>query len=239
MSSPFRRKLHTLATEPYRSAGHFSWHFAKGKLRGDPIFSELLAHGLLHDCDRLIDLGCGQGLLASWLLAARTMHESGIWAGHWPAAPKIGEIWGLELMHSDVINARTALGERAEFTQGDIRTSDFGKADIAIILDVLHYINFDEQEQVLRRIHAALPTGGTFIIRIGNAAGGLPFHFSTWVDKIVLFLREHHSCPLYCRTLKQWITLLQKNGFEVNALPFRQAKSFSNVILIAKALQAQ
>ena len=236
MSLLFRRTLLDHATRPYRASGHFAWRFAKGKLKGDPAFFGLLEHGLIPDCTRLIDLGCGQGLLASWLLEASTLYKSGLWPADWPAAPNVGNIWGLELMPKDINRARTALGNRAQFELGDIRTADLGQADVAIMLDVLHYIDYDAQENVLRRIRAALPTGGTFITRIGDAAGGLPFYFSNWMDRVVFFLRGHRSYKVHCRTLSEWLDLLRRNGFEVAPLPMDKGTPFINVMLIARAI---
>ncbi|MDX8399528.1 MAG: class I SAM-dependent methyltransferase [Gallionellaceae bacterium] len=236
MTSHFSRTLLNRAIQPYSSAGHFAWHFAKGKLKGDPVFFGLLEHGLIPDAERLIDLGCGQGLLSSWLLEARDLYESGNWPAHWPAAPKIENIWGLELMQKDVDRARSALGSRAQFVHDDIRSADFGQADIAIILDVLHYINYAEQEEVLHRIRAALPTGGTFITRVGDAAGGLPFYYSNWVDRIAFFLRGHRSCKLYCRSLSEWLEVLKQHGFEVTTLQMDKGTPFVSVMLIAKAV---
>jgi SAM-dependent methyltransferase len=236
MTEHFRHTLLDRATRPYRSAGNFAWHFARGKLNGDPVFFGLLEHGLIPDAKRLIDLGCGQGLLASWLLEARALHESGNWPAHWPAAPKVEDIWGLELMPKDVERARTALGSRAQFVQGNMCTADFGKADVAIILDVLHYVSYDAQEDVLRRIRAALPTGGTFITRIGDAAGGLPFQYSNWVDHTVFFLRGHGLNRIYCRTQNEWLDVLKRNGYQVEPLPMHEGTPFCNVMLIAKAI---
>jgi len=236
MTARFRRTLLDRASRPYRSAGHFAWRFANGKLKGDPAFFGLLEHGLLPDGKRLIDLGCGQGLLASWLLEARALHESGDWPKDWPAAPKIKNIWGLELMPNDVARARAALGDRAQIDQGDIRTADFGKADVAIILDVLHYISYEAQEDVLRRIHAALPAGGTFITRIGDAAGGLPFYYSNWVDRIIFFLRGHGIIPIYCRSTAEWLEVLKRCGFEAHSMPMHEGTPFCSVMLIAKAV---
>jgi SAM-dependent methyltransferase len=236
MTEHFRHTLLDRATRPYRSAGNFAWHFARGKLNGDPVFFGLLEHGLIPDAKRLIDLGCGQGLLASWLLEARALHESGNWPAHWPAAPKVEDIWGLELMPKDVERARTALGSRAQFVQGNMCSADFGKADVAIILDVLHYVSYEAQEDVLRRIRAALPTGGTFITRIGDAAGGLPFQYSNWVDHTVFFLRGHGLNRIYCRTQNEWLDVLKRNGYLVEPLPMHEGTPFCNVMLIAKAV---
>ena len=236
MTVHFRRTLLERAVQPYRLAGHFAWRFAKGKLKGDPVFFGLLEHGLIPDCVRLIDLGCGQGLLASWLLEARALYESGNWPAHWPAAPKVKNIWGLELMPKDVGRARAALGDRAQFELGDIRSADLGQADAAIILDVLHYIDYGSQEDVLRRVRAALPAGGIFITRIGDAAGGLPFYFSNWVDRAAFFLRGHSSYKVYCRTLGEWLDVLKRNGFEATPLPMHKGTPFVSVMLIARAI---
>jgi hypothetical protein len=142
----------------------------------------------------------------------------------------------LELMPKDVTRARTALGDRARIEQGDIRTADFGKTDIAIILDVLHYISYEAQEEVLRRIRAALPDGGTFITRIGDAAGGLPFYYSNWVDRVIFFMRGHGIIPIYCRTADQWLEVLTRCGFAARAMPMHKGTPFCSVMLIAKAV---
>jgi len=236
MTVYFRSTLLDRASQLYRASGRFAWHFARGKLRGDPVFFGLLQHGLIPDAERLIDLGCGQGLLASWLLEARALHESGLWPADWPAAPKVKNFWGVELMPKDVERARAALGERAQFVLDNICTADFGKANVAIVLDVLHYINFEAQEDVLRRIRAALPPDGTFITRIGDAAGGLPFQFSNWVDRTVFFLRGHGVNRVYCRTQNEWLNVLTRSGFDAKPLPMHKGTPFCNVMLIAKAI---
>jgi hypothetical protein len=142
----------------------------------------------------------------------------------------------VELMPKDVERARTALGDRAQFVLGNICTADFGKANVAIILDVLHYISYEAQEDVLRRIRAALPVDGTFITRIGDAAGGLPFQFSNWVDHAVFFLRGHRVNRVYCRTQREWLEVLTRSGFEVKPMPMHKGTPFCNVMLIVKAI---
>ena len=172
-------------------AGHFAWHFARGKLGGDPAFLGLLERGLIPDNARILDLGCGQGLLASWLLSARALFEAGNWPAHWPAAPKPMAYRGVELMPCDMRRARRALGERAEFVLGDIRAADFGKFDAVVILDVLHYIDYSAQDDVLLRVRDALVPAGALLMRVGDADGGLPFRISNWADHLVTFARCH------------------------------------------------
>ena len=68
--SPAWPSLLEAATQPYRSGGRFAWNFARGKLGFDPVFQHLLKEGLIPPGARVVDIGCGQGLLASLLKAS-------------------------------------------------------------------------------------------------------------------------------------------------------------------------
>jgi hypothetical protein len=101
------------ACQPYRSAGRFAYHFARGKLKRDPVYAAILSMGLLQGRSRILDLGCGQGLLAAWLHAAQRCQAGGSWPESWPAAPTSVSTLGIELMPRDVQRARCALGPDA------------------------------------------------------------------------------------------------------------------------------
>lgn len=234
MTAQFIQTLIDKAAAPYRSAGRFAWGFARGKLGGDPVFVGLLERGLIPERARILDIGCGQGLLASWLLAAKAMAEQGKWPARWPAAPNPVSLHGIELMPRDVERARHALGERAVFTAGDMCKSDFGQADAVVILDVLHYVDYAAQDDVLRRVRDALLPAGTLLLRVGDADGGLPFRMSVWVDRIVTFVRGHRNSRMYCRPLSAWKTALADLGFQVEAVPMNVGTPFANILLIGR-----
>jgi SAM-dependent methyltransferase len=224
------------ASEPYRGSGFFAYKFARGKLRSDPVFRALLERGLLRGRGRILDLGCGQGLLSAWLTAAQLSYETGIWPQGWPPAPQPVSTRGIELMGRDVQRARSALGPHCDISQGDIRNAEFGATDAVVILDVLHYITRDEQLQVLKRVRAALSAKGLLLLRIGDAAGGLRFRYSQWVDRLVLRCRGHSSVAMYCRSSAQWRELLAECGFEVEETPMSDGTRFANVLLIGHAM---
>jgi SAM-dependent methyltransferase len=234
MTHAFLRRLIDRAATPYRAAGRFAWHFARGKLGGDPVFVGLLEHGLIPDQARVLDIGCGQGLLASWLLSARAMHAAGDWPAHWPAAPAPRALHGIELMPRDVERARRALGDAAVFTAADMCRADFSQADAVIVLDVLHYVGIDAQNDVLRRIRDALAPRGVLVLRVGDADGGWPFRFSVWVDHVVTFVRGHRNSRLHCRGLADWKTALCGLGFTVRSLPMNRGTPFANILLVAE-----
>ena len=236
MSAEFRRTLLDLATQPYRAAGRFAWHFARGKLGGDPAFFGMLQRGLIPDNARILDLGCGQGLLAAFLLAADALRGNCNWPDDWAPAPRPKHLRGIELMPRDIERARSALHDRADFIQGNICNTDFGCAnvDAVVILDVLHYVDHAAQENILRRVRTALSDRGVLLLRVGDAAAGLPFRISNWVDHVVTWVRGHRLGTLYCRPVTQWTALLEGLGFDVQELPMSQGTPFANVLLVAR-----
>jgi SAM-dependent methyltransferase len=249
----FVRRLIDIASAPYRRAGRFAWHFARGKLGGDPAFAALLSQGLLTGRARVLDIGCGQGLLSAWLLAAQACGDSAsfaqapgsapAWPAGWPAAPRPASIHGIELMVRDVARAQAALcGPQASalaaqtdlrFTAGDMCRTDFGRADAVVILDVLHYVDIPAQDAVLRRVREALAPDGVLVMRIGDAAAGLPFWCSVAVDHAVTLVRGHGWSPMHCRTLAQWRAALGALGFRVRAMDMHAGTPFANVMLVA------
>ena len=222
------------AAEPYRGAGHFAWHFARGKLRLDPVFRHLLGQGLIPPGAHVLDIGCGQGLLASLLAGAAGLARAGRWPAQWRDAPLDTRVTGIELMARDVQRARAALGQTsAQFVCGDMRHTAFPSADAVVILDVLHYISVPEQDAVLARVREALSGGGRLLMRVGDAAAIRGFRVSQWVDAVVTFVRGHRVVPVYGRPLAAWIARLEALGFEVKSEPMSDGTPFANVLLVA------
>jgi len=223
------------ASAPYRAAGKFAFHFARGKLRGDPAFLALLQQGWLAHSRRVLDLGCGQGLLFAWLLAARDCHDAGEWPAGWPPPPRFESLVGIERMGADTRRAREAVGDAARFVEGDLREVALGTADAVVMLDVLHYLEPQAQVDLLARVRAALLPGGVFLLRVGDAAGGIGFRVSQWVDRLVLAVRGHRAPRLHWRSAREWQMVLASQGFRSEAHPLSQGTPFANVLLVARA----
>ena len=212
------RALAREAAQRYPARDRFARHFAFGKLTGDPVFEHIVREGLLPSGAAIVDLGCGQGLLAALLSSA----------GH-----DVRRLRGIDLMARDVERARAA-ATGAEFLQGDIRTTPLGRAERVVILDVLHYVDLAAQEDVLRRVREALGGGGTLLLRVGDANGSLRFRWTVFIDKLVTALRGHRIARLHCRPVAEWVRLLQELGFAVEAVPMSKGTGFANVLLVAR-----
>ncbi len=234
-AASFQATLLEAAARPYRQAGRFAYYFARGKLRSDPVFHSILALGLLSGRKRILDLGCGQGLLASWLQAAARCDDAGTWPRAWPPAPRPQSLRGIEMMARDVARAQVALRPPCEVIQADIRKASFGAVDAVVILDVLHYMAVPLQCDVLRRVREALPRGGLLLLRVGNAASGLRFRITQWTDTMIMLARGHGLVRTHCRSVAQWRELLEGCGFDSRAVPMSQGTPFANVLLIAHA----
>lgn len=236
MRDPRFRPLVDEAVAGYRAAGLFAHRFARGKLTGDPAFEWLLRHGLLTGRSRVLDLGCGQGLMAALLLAAEARFNRQAWPSDWPRPPANPTVHGIELMATDVARAELALGNRARIVQGNMVDAPYSQCDAVVILDVLHYVDFDAQERVLDRVTASLKAGGPggrLLLRVGDAASGWRFRASQVVDHIVTSIRGHRLGRLYCRPVTHWSDTLVRRGFRVDALSMSAGTPFANILLTA------
>lgn len=236
MQRDLKKKLLDAATAPYRPTGQVNYRWARGKLGHDPIFAALVTQSVFPDHANVIDLGCGRGLLAAWMLSAEKLAEQGVWQGH---RPPVGlQFSGVELMGREAECGNRALqplfGTRVQLQGGDMRTTPLDNADVIAILDVLHYVPFEDQDALLDRIRAALGSGGVFITRVGHAGAGLRFKISQAVDACISFIQGHRLSRMWCRPLSEWVTALEARGFTVQTYPMSQGTPFANVMLVAR-----
>ena len=115
-----------------------------------------------------------------------------------------------------------------------MRRLPFPACDVVVILDVLHYVTLDEQNQVLLRVRDALRPGGRLLLRVGDADEARGFMISQWVDRLVTWVRGHRVAPTYGRPLADWITHIEALGLRVQARPMSEGTPFANVLLIAE-----
>jgi SAM-dependent methyltransferase len=223
LTGPAFRTLARDAASLYPARDRFARHFAFGKLTRDPAFEHLLSERLLPSGARVLDLGCGQAVLAALLVAARA---------------SLGGYTGIELMARDVDRAmhvaRAARGCEMRFMAGDIRTTPFPAADAVVILDVLHYIDYAAQAEVLARVREALAGGGVLLLRVGDEAPSLRFRYTVAVDRLVMALRGHRLERLFCKPVARWRAELEALGFSVAAAPMSAGTPFANVLLVAR-----
>lgn len=135
------------AADRYRPWRYF-YFYAHGKIALDPAYPEV-ARQLSESSRPLLDIGCGMGLLASYLRAN----------GH------RGSIYGVDLDEQKIDMASQALGhERAKFQAANALDFPEHSGDV-VMLDVLHYFDDAEQQLLLRKIARSVAPGGVALIR--------------------------------------------------------------------------
>jgi SAM-dependent methyltransferase len=220
----------------FAAAGYFATYFARGKLRRDPIFFELLRRGAFPDGARVLDLGCGQGILLALLAAASDPARAGVWPEGWAKAPESLSLSGIELRASEVTLARIALGADARIEQGDLRTVRLGaeSADRIALFDVIHYLEPEAQDALLARCAAALAPRGVLLLRVCDAAVGWRAHLTRVLDRVGTLSKGGAIGPLHLRSAAAWQAALEKLGLAVSAEPMSEGTPFANVLLSAR-----
>jgi uncharacterized protein (DUF2062 family)/SAM-dependent methyltransferase len=218
----------------YLDTGMFNWEFVRGKLRHDPLYFHLLRQGVLPPGGRLLDLGCGRGILFSLLLSARAQHERGIYPEAWAPPPEGLSFLGIEGSVKAAEVARKALGDAAEIEIDDLCTAVLPGADTVLLFDVLHYLPAAAQEELLARVAAVLPPGGLLLIRDADAAGGWRFTATRLQERLATLARRRWRQRFRYRSRKEWSELLESLGFEVLDEPMGTGTPYANVLITAR-----
>ena len=184
--------------------------FLKHSLVPKSLLSDQLpANGLV------LDLGCGEGILANTL--ARLRPDCRI-LGIDKDQPKLD------------IAARNA-SSNASFTAGDLfEVAIKEKADVAILNDVVHHHCYSKQGLLLRKAMSCLKPGGTLILKEVDICDRLDHRVTEFFDR-----KLYPGDELSFRTLADWKTLLRRLGVaNIDSVWFRHPWPASRTIMFAK-----
>jgi cyclopropane fatty-acyl-phospholipid synthase-like methyltransferase len=231
------------AARLYRRSGAFPFRFAQGKLRHDPVVVDILFLNCLSHASqspiRLLDLGCGQGLLFA-VMDASMRQMGGVPCKDGRAGqPAVAYARGYDVAPVNVRWGQSMLANRqqpnfqAQIEVADIRTLELPECDVVVAIDVLHYLSFGEQEKLLLRISEALAPGGRLVLRIGDAEQLRASRISRWVDRVVAKVRGQGWAPLWMRPLLDWQGVLQRLGFAVTQVKTYRSWGSVNVLVVA------
>ena len=215
MTQRFLNDLLDEASRPFRGGGHFAYHYARAKLSSDSIFREILRRGLFPAAGDYLDLGCGQGNLFAWLLAARKLYEVGNWPHDWPAAPEPLALRGVEPVsytHLDVYKrqAQATLaevgGQAPRFFRptAGLRNPFLDPVLAGLDLQLASWTrrSFDTREgdpgTVLSRLAGKLAAGDVLLLHDGHAArtpSGEPVILAV-LPRLLATVRERQLKPV-------------------------------------------
>ena len=179
----------------YRHLAAHPRMFARFKILMDPMFRELDHY--VKNPRRIIDIGCGYGIPAVWLLEI------------YPRA----QVFGLEPDEVRALNASYAIGSRGRVQVGlapDLPEVE-GSVDYVLMLDMLHYLDDDELRLALRRIYEKLETGGTLLIR-ATVPSDRKVPWKRWMERLRLKVT---NIPERFRREDEITGFMEQTGFDV------------------------
>ncbi|HOD15813.1 MAG: methyltransferase domain-containing protein [Spirochaetes bacterium] len=179
----------------YRLMEPYPRLFARFKLKFDPMFAEL--DGLIGSPGRVLDIGTGYGVPAAWVLECR------------PSA----RLFGIEPSPRRHLVAAHVVGDRGSVTRGsapDLPELE-GPADLALMLDMAHYLPDGDLSLLLERVRKKLSPGGLLLIRatvpMRKQATALRLIEAAWA-------RAHGLSRIY-RDVDAMTALMRGAGFTV------------------------
>jgi uncharacterized protein (DUF2062 family)/2-polyprenyl-3-methyl-5-hydroxy-6-metoxy-1,4-benzoquinol methylase len=210
------------AADRYVTTSITAWEFARGKLRGDPVYREVLLGGWLPSGGTLLDIGCGQGLMLALLAEAK----------------RFDRLVGVELRPHRARLARAALGSDAEIVESDARTRSTGTARVVLLFDVLHMMPRPDQDALLAAAVRALEPGGMIVVREADASAGWRFQAVRFGNRLTALTSGAWRQTFAFRTLDEWRDCFSRHGLEVQGAPAGEGTPFANHLFRLRATNA-
>lgn len=199
----------------YRRAGAFDRGFVRWKMRLDNIFEVLLEDP---GEGPAVNLGCGYGL-ALGMLAQRDPDR---------------RLAGCDLDAHRIDVARRALaGLPAELSVADVRHFQFSECGLILILDVLQYLDAEEQGALLERCCSALLPGGLLLFRVPDCEGGVASRLSLALDRLIFRFGGVGRRPVVL-SRTEYRRLLEGTGMEVRERRLRNKLPLVHVVFHAR-----
>lgn len=213
------RHLIQRAAENFRPVSRHLYHYARGKIRWDPVYPEV-ARRLAGSQMPVLDLGCGAGVLAAYL------REKGI------EAPIIG----VDVDQGKIEIAKRVVASRYDQLQFHVGSA-LGKRDFSgniVALDVLHYFSNEEQMAFLSSFAGMLHQDGVLLLRTTVRDQSLRYRltqFEEWFIRATGWIRGGEN---NFATRERIETGLREAGLVWDTLPMWGTTPFNSHLFVAR-----
>ena len=200
------------------------FHYVRMKLVGDPVMKMIAELGDGRSLGDVLDVGTGRGQLPLVLL------ELG----------RADRVHGFDWDADKIEAARAAALEPpplpATFEVADMVAPDtsYPKADAVLLVDVIHYLPLDEQDEVLDRAAAAVRPGGRLLLREADTERGWRSAVTLAEEKLFTLLRFNRGAEVTFRSAQSIVDRLERAGLSCRVEPAWGGTPFSNVLIVAE-----
>lgn len=163
--APAMARLVDNTSRQYLDVGLIHWEVSRACLRFDPFYRKIIASEALPDSGSLIHIGCGRGLLLTFLDVNAQTERSKLES---PPKPLLS-LRGIDNNLKNIEVARQVLGSRAQVECENVGAYEFGRYDVVVNLDQFKSADRKDREAVLRRVAEAVKPGGVLIMRASTA----------------------------------------------------------------------
>jgi 2-polyprenyl-3-methyl-5-hydroxy-6-metoxy-1,4-benzoquinol methylase len=202
---------------PSRFRGLWLKGYVRGKLRMDPmygvVFERLRGSGL-----PILDLGCGVGILPYYLCyrGLRTKITGVDWdAGRIAIAQK----------------ASRSCYPNLTFIHQDVRTPIRFQGHV-VMLDLLHYLDEDDQRRLLDRVATRIAPGGIAVIRQCPRDSSNRFKLTNVQERLAHALRWHKGSTIKFPARETIVQPFRARGFSEEILPMWGGTPFNNYLFV-------
>ena len=165
---------------------------------------------------KIIDAGCGYGLLANLI-----------------SMNKNRDVYGFDLNAKRISIAKKTIGNRKNihFELKNVKDLKLGSCDAIVMSDFLHHIPYIEQENLIKQVHGKLKKKGIMIIQDISKKPLWKYLFAANLDRIL-------NCfpRLYYRNALSWQKMLERNGFSVSIIKADQRLPLPDILLVCKKI---
>jgi len=229
---PYFADLVRRASDRYVTSSITAWEFARGKLRGDPLYREVLTSGILPSGGALSDIGCGQGLTLALLAEAASDWHRSAWPRELTPPPVFDKLTGVEIRPRVASIARRALADAAEIIEGDALVHTPSGCKAILVFDVLHLMSPAAQERLIRSLSATLEPGGVILVREANASAGWRFTSVRIGNQLKAVLFGRWGQRFYFRSEREWMQVFEAANFRVTRRDAGSGTPFGNVLFV-------
>ena len=204
--------------ERYRRCGRMAYWYVRAKLLRDPVFRALLPR--IPAGARVLDVGCGRGQFTVLLALDGDRRAAGV---DWDES-KIG------VAHL----ASEGLPVRFEIRDLSTGLTLEDQPDVALVLDVLHYLPVGVQDTLLRDLAGRLAPRGTMYVRDVDASLGLRSWVTRLAEKLLTGIGIYRGKGLHFRAAADLMRVLEASGLSCSVEPMWQGTPFANVLIVGR-----